>query len=166
MHQVVSVVCLPLLGQMPSQEGIFPERSLGRNHKIDPFSPHHQTTPSKSLDRGPTSPILARYKWVVLWSLCMRSTTLHICLLLLPCHFYRSYHISFCYVSLVFVLILHGMKGMGSWASTNSSYFLMGLDISLAKVPIHPIRWAFALVTSLLAMPMDSLAVIPAMLAH
>ena len=26
------------------------------------FSPHHQTTPFKSLNCGPTSPILARYK--------------------------------------------------------------------------------------------------------
>ena len=40
---------------MPSQQGIFPKRSLGRNPKIDSFSSHHQTTPSESLDRRPTS---------------------------------------------------------------------------------------------------------------
>ena len=42
----------------------------------------------------------------------------------------------------------------------------MGLDIGLAEVPAHPVHWAFALATSLPAMPMDLLIVIPAMLAH
>nr|POE83688.1 hypothetical protein CFP56_31413 [Quercus suber] len=39
-------------------------------------------------------------------------------------------------------------------------YFFMGLDIGLVEVPVHPIRWAFALIASLLAMPMGLLAVI------
>ena len=69
-------------------------------------------------------------------------------------------------MSLVFVLILHGMKVVGSWACNVSSYFPTGLDIGLAEVPAHPVRWAFALVTYLPAMPMDLLAIIPTMLAH
>ena len=142
-YQVVPSLYLPLLGKMPSQQGIFPKRGLGRNSKIDHFSPHHQTTPSKSLHRGPTFHVLVRYKWVVLQPLCVCSTILCICLLLLPHHF--------C---------------VGSWACTVSSYFPMGLDIGLAKVPAHLVRWSFVLVTSLLAMPIDLLAVILAMLTH
>ena len=84
MHQVVQALCLPLLGEMPSQQGIFPKRSLSRNPKIDPFSLHHQTTPSESLDRGPTSPILVGYMQVVLRPLYVSSTTLCICRLLFP----------------------------------------------------------------------------------
>ena len=102
------------LGKMPSQQGIFPKRSLDGNPKIDHFSPHHQTTPSKSFHRGPTFPVLVRYKWVVLQPLCVHSTILCICLLLLPRYF--------C---------------VGSWACTVSSYFPMGLDIGLAEVPTH-----------------------------
>ena len=122
---------------MPSQQGIFPKRSLDGNPKIDHFSPHHQTTPSKSFHRGLTFPVLVRYKWVVLQPLCVHSTILCICLLLLPSYF--------C---------------VGSWACTVSSYFPMGLDIGLAEVPTHLVPWAFVLVTSLLAMPIDLLAVI------
>ena len=58
------------------------------------------------------------------------------------------------------------MKAVGSWACNVSSYFPIGLDIGLAEVPAHPVRWTFALVTYLPAMPMDLLAIIPAMLAH
>ena len=64
------------------------------------------------------------------------------------------------------MLILHGMKGMGSRACTAFSYFLMGLDIALAEALVHPARWAFAPIISFLAVPMGLLAVIPAMLAH
>ena len=65
-------------------------------------------------------------------------------------------------MSLVLVLILHGMKGVSFWAYIISSYFFMGLDIGLAEVPVHPICWAFALIASLIAMPMGLLAVISA----
>ena len=64
------------------------------------------------------------------------------------------------------MLILHDMKGMGSRACTVFSYFLMGLDIVLAEVPIYPAHWASAPIASFLAVSMDLLAVIPAMLAH
>ena len=73
----------------------------------------------------------------MLQPLCVHSTILCICLLLLPRYF--------C---------------VGSWACTVSSYFPMGLDIGLAEVPTHLVPWAFVLVTSLLAMPIDLLAVI------
>ena len=109
----------------------FPKRGLNRNPKI-PFSPLHQTTPSKSLGCGPTFPVLARYKWVVLRPLCVCSIILCICLLLLPCHFCRSCYVSFCYVSFVFVLILHDMKGRGLY------YFFLfphGLGYWLGKSP-------------------------------
>ena len=51
MHQVALTHCFPLLGEMSSQQGIFPKRSLSKNPKIKPFSSHHQTTPSESLDQ-------------------------------------------------------------------------------------------------------------------
>ena len=41
MHQVTPSLCLPLLGEIPSQQSIFPKRNLDGNSKIDPFSPHH-----------------------------------------------------------------------------------------------------------------------------
>ena len=90
----------------------------------------------------------------------------HYPLHLLPRHFCRRFHVSFCSVSLVFVLILHDMKGVGSGTCNVSSYFPTGLDIGLAKVFAHPNHWTFALVTYLPAMPMDLLAVIPVMLVH
>lgn len=62
LHQVVQALWLPLLGEFSFQQGIFPKRSLDRNLEIDPFSPHHQTAPFKSLDRRPTSSVLARYR--------------------------------------------------------------------------------------------------------
>ena len=86
----------------------------------------------------------------------------HYPLHLLPRHF----HVSFYSASLVFVLILHGMKGVGSGTCNVSFYFPTGLDIGLAKVLAHPIHWTFALVTYLPAMPMDLLAVILVMLVH
>ena len=59
-----------------------------------------------------------------------------------------------------------GLLGLGSWTCTISSYFPMGLDIGLAKVPTYPVRWAFTLVTSLPTIPMSLLAIIHVMLAH
>ena len=53
-------LCLPLLGEIPSSKAFF-ERSLDKNPRIDPFSPHRQTTLLESLDRGPTSHVLAGY---------------------------------------------------------------------------------------------------------
>ena len=98
--------------------------------------------------------------------LYVNSTTFYIYLLLFPRHFCHSCHVSFCYVSLVVMLILHNMKGMGSWACTVFSYFLMGLDIVLVEVPIYPGRWASAPIASFLAISMGLLAVIPTILAH
>ena len=51
--------------------------------------------------------------------MCVHSTTLCVCLLLLPHHFCQ---VSFCFVSLVLVLILHGMKGVSFWAYIISSW--------------------------------------------
>ena len=64
------------------------------------------------------------------------------------------------------MLILHCLKGISSQACTVFSYFLMGLDIVLAKVHVHPARWAFAPIASFLVVSMDLLAIIPTMLAH
>ena len=127
---------------------------------MDPFSPYHQTTPFESFDHGPTSLVLAGYKWVVARPLCVCSTTFYICLLLLPRHFCCSCHVSFYYVSLVFVLILYEMKGMGLRAYIVSSYFLMGLCIGLTEIPTHSICWAFALIAFPFTMPIGLLAVI------
>lgn len=159
MHQMVLTLCLPLSSVISSQQGIFSKRSFGRNSKIDHFSPYHQTTSFESLDCGPTPPILTRYKLMVLQPLCVHSTTLYVCLLLLPRHFCRSYHVSLCYVSLVFALILYGMKGVDFRAYIVSSYFLISLGIILAEVPAHFVHWALALIASLLTMPIGLLAV-------
>ena len=121
---------------------------------------------SPLMSTGPTSPILAQYRQVVLWPLYVNSTTLCICLLLFPFRFCHSCHVSFCYMSLVFMLILHSMKGMGSQACTDFSHFLMGLDIVFVEVPIYLARWAFAPIASFLAVSMGVLAIILAMLAH
>ena len=53
------------------------------------FSPHHQTTLSQSLNREPTSLVLAKYKLVVLRPLCACSIIFCCCLLLFPQCFYR-----------------------------------------------------------------------------
>ena len=92
----------------------FSQKKSWQEPQNRPLSPNHQTTPSKSLDQGLTSLVLVGYKGVLLRTLCVRSITLCICLLLLLHHFNYSYHVSFCYVSLVFVLILQSMEGVGS----------------------------------------------------
>ena len=94
------------------------------------------------------------------------STTPCICILLLPRHFCRSSHVSFHYVSLVFMFILHGMKGVGSQVGIVSSNFLMELDIVLTEVPVRPIGWASTSIASFLSMSTDPLTVILAILAH
>lgn len=56
-----------------------------------------------------------------------------------------------------------------AWAlgfCTAFSYFFTGLDIALAEALVHPTPWAFAPITSFLAMPISQPAVILAMLAH
>ena len=80
------------------------------------------------------------------------SITHYIYLLSIPCHFFRSCHVLFCYMSLVSVLTLRGMKCVGSQACTTFSYFFIGMDI--------------ALITSFLAMPIGLPIAIPAMLTH
>lgn len=103
---------------------------------------------------------------MVLWPLYASSTTLCICLLSLPCHFCRSCHVSFCYVSFVSMLTLRNMKGVGFRACTTFSYFFMGLDIALAKALVHLAHWASAPITSFLVVPIGLQTVIPAMLTH
>ena len=151
---------------MPSQKGIFPKRSLSRNPKIDPiFLP----PPNHTLWTLWSWAHLSCIGWVqmggVLALVCAFHYLLHLSsYTFMP--FCRSCHVSFCCVSLMFMPILYGMKGVGSWACTISSYFPVGLDIGLAKVPTYPVCWAFTLVTSLPTMPMSLLAIIHVMLAH
>ena len=81
------------------------------------FSPHHQTTPSESLDCGPTSLVLARYRLVVLLLLCACSTILYFCLLLFPQCFCRCKLVLFRPTVCLFYPCLSFMEeGMGSWA--------------------------------------------------
>ena len=81
------------------------------------FSPHHQTTPSESLDCGPTSLVLARYRLVVLLLLCACSTILYFCLLLFPQCFCRCKLVLFRPTMCLFYPCLSFMEeGMGSWA--------------------------------------------------
>ena len=52
LHKVVTALYLPLFSEMPSQQGIFPKRSLGRNPKIDHFSPTTKPHPLNPLTEG------------------------------------------------------------------------------------------------------------------
>ena len=52
MHKVVPALCLPLFSEMPSQQGIFPKRSLGKNPKIDHFSLTTKPHPLSPLTEG------------------------------------------------------------------------------------------------------------------
>ena len=165
MHQVVSALGLHLLGQIPSQQDIFSKRSLGRNHKIDPFFPTPKPHPLSPLTEGPpllywlgTSGCALALMYEFHYPLHLSSFTPVSFLALLPCL------ILLCISSVHAYPSRHGGYRLLGWY-----YFLLipyGLGHWLAQVPIQPIYWAFALVTSLPAMPMDLLAVIPAMLAH
>ena len=112
MHQVVSAICFSLLGEIPSQKGIFPKRNLVKNLKIGPiFSPPLNHTLWIPWPRAHLSYIgkvqvggaLAR----------VSSTILCVCLLLLPCHFCPSCIVSFCCVSWVHAYS-HGVNSVGS----------------------------------------------------
>ena len=165
MHQVVQALCLPLLGEMPSQQGIFPKRSLSRNPKIDPFSLHHQTTPSESLDRGPTSPILAGYMQVVLRPLYVSSTTLCICRLLFPI----SAILSMSHSATCLLCSCLSSTARRAWVPRLVLSFLISSWVwtsSWQKPPTRPARWAFTPVTSFLAISMGLLVVTPTVLAH
>ena len=67
---------------------------------------------------------------------------------------------------LVFMLILHDMKGVGSWACIISSYFPMGLDGVLAEVLAHPTHWSSTPIVFFSCLVCGLLVIISAMLAH
>ena len=122
--------CL-FLGEMPSQQGIFPKRSLDKNPKIDLFSP---TTKAQPLNPLTESPPLLYWLGSCRWcsSPCVSSTILYVCLLLLPHRFCHSCLISFC---CMFVLIPHSETSVGSSACTASFYSLRGPGHCLGKSP-------------------------------
>ena len=106
-----SYCMLPLLGKMPSQQSIFPKRSYSWKLKIHSFPPL-STTPSESLNCEPTSSVLTGYKWVVLRPCVLVNTLLCVCFLSFPHRFYRSFYVSFYYVSLLFMLVFHEGHGL------------------------------------------------------
>ena len=140
--------CL-FLGEMPSQQGISPLKSLDRNPKIDLFPP---TTKPHFLNPLIKDPPLLYWLDSSRWcfSPYVSSTILYVCLLLLLCQICHSCLVSFN----MFMLIPHNVKSMGSWACIASFYSLRGLDIVLAKSPAHPTRRASISVAPFLAMPM------------
>ena len=173
MHKMVPALCLPLFNEMPSQQAIFPKRSFGKNPKIDHFSLTTKPHPLSPLTKGlPFLYWLGTRGWCFGPSVCVPIPSAfvffysHAISAILAMSHYAILAMSNSTVSLVFVLILHGMEGVGSSTCTISFYFLMGLDIGLSEVLAHIVCWAFALITSLPAISMDLLAVIPAMLAH
>ena len=101
---------------MPSQKGIFPKRSLSKNPKIDPIFP---PPPNHTLWTPWSWAHLSCTGWVQVGGVSALVCAFHYLLYLssytlMPfCH---SCHVSFCCVSLMFMPILHGMKGVGSWA--------------------------------------------------
>ena len=83
------------------------------------FSPLYQTTPSKSLDCGPTFLVLVGYKLVVLRLLCVCSTTLCYCFLSSPCHFCHCRLVLFCLAACPLYPSLSSMEsdvGFSPWA--------------------------------------------------
>ena len=180
MHQVVLTLCLPLLGEMPSQQGIFPKRSLGRNPKIDSFSSHHQTTPSESLDRRPTSlampigPIGCHFFHVGLWgsfylfswafSTCLFYFYLLLCpwacwLLFLPCWstglFTSVLGLPWPIYFIFTYCCAHGPAGCYSCYTSPLGFF----PLSLGSHGLFTLLLPFVVLMGLLA-------VIPAILAH
>ena len=121
-HQVTLAPCLPLLGEMSSQQGIFPKRSLDINSKIN-LSFFITTKPHLLNPLTGGSPILYRLGISKLCSSpCVNSAILCVCLLLLPCHFCHSSLVSFYCVH----AYLQGVKSMGSWACIASLYSFCG----------------------------------------
>ena len=102
----------------------FSKRGLGRNLKIDLFSLHRQTTSFESLNQGPTSPVLARYRQVVSWPLCEFHCPL-VCLFLLPLRSYHSCIVLFCCVYWVCAYLPRHGGCVGFWAYPTSFYSSM-----------------------------------------
>ena len=131
---------------------------LGKNLKIDLFSPHHQTTPSESLDQGPPflywlgiSRWCPSLVWVPLPSGLSSFTPtpfLH-CLVLL------------CVLGLCLSSTAWKMCGLLSLHCLPSFPHRLGIEF-----PTHLVHWTSIFAASLLAMPMALLAIISATLAQ
>ena len=106
-----SCYLLPLLGKMPSQQGIFPKRSYSWKPKIDSFPPTTKPHPLNLLIMGP--PLLY---WLGTSGWCFGP-----CVLVLVSFAFGFFHpyvvstipaMSHSAVSLLLVLIFHDTKGM------------------------------------------------------
>ena len=163
LHKVVTALYLPLFSEMPSQQGVFPKRSLGKNPKIDHFSPTTKPHPLNPLTEGLPFLYWLGTRGGALALLCAFHYPLHLSsftptpfLLFLPC-------LILLFLPCLILLCVFYVHAYPPW---HGGCGLFGLDIGLVEVPAHVVRWAFALITSLPTMPMDPLATIPAMLAH
>ena len=108
-----------------------PERSLGRNPRMDFFSLYRQSHPLIPLIEGPPPmywPNTSR------WCLapCACTTTIYVCLLLLPRHSYHSYVILLCSAYKV-VFISFGVRGVRAFGLTLPSFVLPWTRYSLSK---------------------------------
>ena len=164
MHQVAPTLCLPLLGEMSSQQGISPKEALARTPKQTPFSPHHQITPFKSFDQWLTPLWLDINRWCP--DPCVSSTILCVCLLLLPHHSCHSCLVLFCCVYWVCAYLPRHEGCVGFWTRTASLHFPHGLGIVQAEVPTRLVHQASISAIPFPIMPMSLLAVIPTTLAH
>ena len=137
LHKVVPTLYLPLFSEMPSQQGIFPKRSLGRNPKIDHFSPTTKPHPLSPLTEGlPLLYWLGTRGWCSDASVCVPLPSAFV--------FFYSYAI--------FVIL----------AMSHSTVCLLCSCLSFTAWRM----WALRLVLLPLVMPMGLLVVILAMLAH
>ena len=161
-HQVVLALHLLLLGKISSQQCIFPkEASIGIPKYL--FLPSTKPHPRNPLAVGP--PFLY---WLGTSGWCSGPC---VCVPLSFAFVFFYSHAIFAVLAMSHfaMCLLCSCLSSTTWrgaACTISSYFPMGLDIGLAKVPAYLVYWAFALVTSLLARPMGLLAIIPTTLAH
>ena len=116
MHQMVPTIYYFFwVRYHPSR--IYSQKKPWLETKYDPFSTHHQTTLSESLDYGPTSLVLAKYRLMVLRPLYACSTIFYFCLLSILHRFCCSRLVLFGPAACLFYLCLSSMEeGMGSWA--------------------------------------------------
>ena len=101
----------------------------------------------------------------MLWPLCISSTTLCICFLLLPCHFCRSCHVFFYCMSCVHAYPAW-YKRCGLLGLHHSLLFPYGLGWCVGRSSYSSNRWTSTVIFYFRAMSMGLLATIPAMLAY
>ena len=156
-------LCLPLLGEIPSQQSIFLKGVSAGTLKQISFLPTVKPHPLNLLTEGP-----APMYWLGTRKWCpgpyASATAIQVCLLSFPRHFCRSCAAFFCHLYRV-MFVFCGVRHVWAFGLALPLSFLRGMGIVQTRAFTHIAHWVPIPVIPLI-LPMGLPVVIPTMLAH